>query len=159
MHVVVRVTHRNDVPVSVVPELHMGANGCWLCTPLDGALVRPISRSAVIEPVIFPRAAATVWRSIIRAVNVLHPHSLSHLLSLHKGWVNLKSAYVGIFSSYSLKSVAVCFPVHYSTSHKVAFIPNVIYGVFELRSCTNCAISMIVAAWWICSHCMFLFSG
>lgn len=74
MHVVVRITHRNDVPVSVVAELHMGPNGRGLCASLDGALGRPVSRSAVIEPVVFPRTASTVGGSIIRTVNVLHPH-------------------------------------------------------------------------------------
>ncbi len=91
VHVVVRVTHRNNVPVPVVPELHMGANGCWFCASFDGAVGGPVSCSAVIEPVIFPRAAATVGGSIARAVNVLHPHSSSHLLSLRRYRVGMKT--------------------------------------------------------------------
>lgn len=85
VHVVVRVTHRNNVPVPVVPELHMGANGCWFCASFDGAVSGPVPRPAVVEPVIFPRAAAAVGGSIARAVNVLHPHLRSHLLSLRLG--------------------------------------------------------------------------
>ena len=73
-HVVVGVTHGDNVPVPVVPELHMGTNGCRFCTTLDGALGGPVSCPAVTEPVIFPRAAVAVGGSIARAVNVLHPH-------------------------------------------------------------------------------------